>query len=656
MTQSRVCRLFAAACAGVILACATPPAGTTETDQFSVPLGVEFFDMGPYLTERLYIRLERAVDNLNGRIARSLEGDPSGRSAAPWYDPLAVARQLRHETPPAVTNIEWIEGDANSEALRRRYPGRIGAYDGANIYHAKSLFHPSFAFTLHISATIQVNGVLCGTDKVGHFFDKGFILYERYRELINRGVDDAKAWEEAVSLGADGSVLYSEGGVLGLWSSGVYSNADLAADYGGLKFYRNLTQPEKLGDVTLPPILVRDGHFWRINDHVRPDSDFFLVYATEHWNEALNPNLYAQGVRREIRRAVERRAERLRIYYADANGNPRPKQYFADKARELSTLKGEPYGHSGKFEDLVGLELCAREPDADVFEAARAGNVEALRVLMRPEDLGAREVKGASLLHIGVASPEVVRFLLDAGADLNARDESGRTPLHWAARIGASESVGALLAAGADVHALDAAGRTPLFDAAACGEPRLIATLVDAGANVDAATSLGVTPLMAAVRLGRADAADALRQAGANIEHTDAFGLTPLHIAAAAGDAECTHLLLTHGASANALTCGGSTPLMLAVRDGHYLAARSLVDAGADALAACPGGRTLLHEAALGGDAACVQLALSLGLPLEGEDADGKTALALAQAAGCDDAVRSLLTAYALAQSGDLAK
>ena len=56
----------------------------------------------------------------------------------------------------------------------------------------------------------------------------------------------------------------------------------------------------------------------------------------------------------------------------------------------------------------------------------------------------------------------IITALLDAGADLKARDEGGETPLHWAAEEGESPAIiTALLDAGADLKARDSLGETP---------------------------------------------------------------------------------------------------------------------------------------------------------------------------------------------------
>src|SRR5438094_401715 len=98
--------------------------------------------------------------------------------------------------------------------------------------------------------------------------------------------------------------VYSERGLLGLVTAGAYSNADLMGNYMGFCFYRNLTEPVMLKGETRPPLLVKEGHYWRLADHVRPDSDFFSWFISDHLNEALNPSLYRDDMKSRIRKAI----------------------------------------------------------------------------------------------------------------------------------------------------------------------------------------------------------------------------------------------------------------------------------------------------------------------------------------------------------------
>jgi ankyrin repeat protein len=87
-----------------------------------------------------------------------------------------------------------------------------------------------------------------------------------------------------------------------------------------------------------------------------------------------------------------------------------------------------------------------------------------------------------------------VQAELDKGADVNAKDEQGYTPLHNAAE-GHKEIVELLIAKGADVNAKDESGGTPLLAAARYGRKEVAKLLITAGADVNAKRDNGHTPL-----------------------------------------------------------------------------------------------------------------------------------------------------------------
>ena len=97
----------------------------------------------------------------------------------------------------------------------------------------------------------------------------------------------------------------------------------------------------------------------------------------------------------------------------------------------------------------------------------RNNDVAALRELLRAPGPKARDARGNSPLMYAAAlgTPDVLRLLLDAGADPNAANELGATPLMWCA--GDAAKVKLLLAKGAKVNIRSKLGRTPLLIAAA---------------------------------------------------------------------------------------------------------------------------------------------------------------------------------------------
>jgi hypothetical protein len=94
---------------------------------------------------------------------------------------------------------------------------------------------------------------------------------------------------------------------------------------------------------------------------------------------------------------------------------------------------------------------------------------------------------------------KVVRTLVQGGADVNAQDGAKRcTSLHMAARRGNAEVAAALLDCGADIEARDRLGDTPLRRSVNCNRVGVATLLVTRGANIDSVGSKGLTPRLAA--------------------------------------------------------------------------------------------------------------------------------------------------------------
>ncbi|MGA7413114.1 MAG: ankyrin repeat domain-containing protein, partial [Bryobacteraceae bacterium] len=160
---------------------------------------------------------------------------------------------------------------------------------------------------------------------------------------------------------------------------------------------------------------------------------------------------------------------------------------------------------------------------------------------------------------------ELKRLATTGGA--NSKDKLQTTPLHFAALYGNAASMKVLLDAGADPNALDNRGATPLVYAAYSFEKTKL--LVDHGARVQVAAKNGVTPLdVAAVVHGNAPSVRYLLEHGAEITkpdtksaRRDSYVLTD---AAERGDPETIKLLLAHGGDVTVLDGFGETPLMSA--------------------------------------------------------------------------------------------
>jgi len=131
---------------------------------------------------------------------------------------------------------------------------------------------------------------------------------------------------------------------------------------------------------------------------------------------------------------------------------------------------------------------------------------------------------------------ETVRRLLADGNPPEDAGEDGITPLMWAARYGAVQAMTLLLDAGADVNARDDRNRwTPLLHAIHKQRPRAVRLLLERGADANAATPGGVTPLLMAADDPDPSMVKALLEYGANPRAEGPGGTTPLTQAVSGG-------------------------------------------------------------------------------------------------------------------------
>jgi ankyrin repeat protein len=179
--------------------------------------------------------------------------------------------------------------------------------------------------------------------------------------------------------------------------------------------------------------------------------------------------------------------------------------------------------------------------------AAKGGNRAAMETLVAAKaDPNVKDRQGRTPLWGAVETDlEVVKFLVEKGADVNARDQINSTPLLWAAGFGKPETVAFLLSKKADVKAADDNGWTPLIWAAGLGQAQTVDLLVKSGADLAAADKqTGDTPLLRGARTGKADSLKTLLAAGADIKAKNKAGQTALHLAAASGSPEKVQILL----------------------------------------------------------------------------------------------------------------
>jgi ankyrin repeat protein len=216
--------------------------------------------------------------------------------------------------------------------------------------------------------------------------------------------------------------------------------------------------------------------------------------------------------------------------------------------------------------------------NAALQTAVRHRHLDIVRLLLEfgADVNAATEGESAALfvaLHCGNLNFDLVRVLVEAGADVNARDRVNNVPLTSAFRWhqDALPVVELLLAHGADVNARTQQGRTPLDKAVlylaspAIDHVRMIETLLRYGANPNPPRGDGQapgSPLCMVVSSGNVRVARLLIEAGADVNATDRWG-TPLTHAAAYGFDQLIRLLLDAGADPTVCDSEGRTPLGL---------------------------------------------------------------------------------------------
>ncbi|KAF7232320.1 hypothetical protein EG68_05324 [Paragonimus skrjabini miyazakii] len=125
--------------------------------------------------------------------------------------------------------------------------------------------------------------------------------------------------------------------------------------------------------------------------------------------------------------------------------------------------------------------------DIAVLEAAKRGNLAKLQRLITPANINCRDTQGrnSAPLHLaaGYNNVEVVEFLLESGADVNAKDKGGLIPLHNASSYGHVDVAALLIRYGTSVNAVDKWGYTPLHEAAQKGRTQLCSLLLAHGAD-----------------------------------------------------------------------------------------------------------------------------------------------------------------------------
>jgi hypothetical protein len=136
--------------------------------------------------------------------------------------------------------------------------------------------------------------------------------------------------------------------------SGVYSNADLYANFAGLKFYIGLTQPVNIGESVRPPLLKLTNGAWTLNSDTEISASVLRPFISDHLNEALNPSGFNAFLFPSVKKVIRKHScpewREIHKFATVAELNT--------KSLKLRNWNGEDYGFTEKSRMIDIGQLC----------------------------------------------------------------------------------------------------------------------------------------------------------------------------------------------------------------------------------------------------------------------------------------------------------
>ncbi|MBA2710510.1 MAG: hypothetical protein H0U57_07965 [Tatlockia sp.] len=313
-----------------------------ETDQFTLP-PYELFDLGETASQKLAEILDSVINRTNSEIQalvpKAAHSQHAASQLALRLKDSYIADLLYDQTGPGFPRwlrLDYLSKQSLPIQFKESRPWKT-------VYWlAFSPFPPAL---IGLTPTINLYNHYLGTDKLGHFFMQGHSYYKLYHFFLNSKKSAEQAHKAMVNYGQ-----IIEHSYMGTLINGIYSNADLSANYAGWKFYMNLFHKVRVGNKTLAPILVLKGNKWEFSKQV-DRSKLLEPFVSDHLNEALNPSFYAYS-RGQIRRQVQKRC----ADWIEKKGITKP--IITAKLEETSHWFGETYGHWLPQSTAITLETC----------------------------------------------------------------------------------------------------------------------------------------------------------------------------------------------------------------------------------------------------------------------------------------------------------
>jgi hypothetical protein len=326
-----------------------------ETDQFNLP-PTPLVDIGDEVSDHVSQSIKDAAARLNAHIAEhsvcvGLSPERPGRcgSVAEEREILAylrsdeaIAREVFKQLGDGVFPLSHIGGWLASHRFRGT-PATFKTSYGDSIY----ILSPTNYIT--ISPTVRLYGSEFGIDKIEHFFQQGYSYYRKYKRSLASGASAEEATRRAIKWGQMTERTY-----FGSLVSGVFSNADLYANFAGLKFYIALTQPVKIGESVRPPLLKMTNGAWALNSDAEISASVLRPFISDHLNEALNPSGFNLFLFASVKKVIRKHScPEWREIHKSATAAE-----LDTKSLQLRNWNGEDYGFTEKSRMIDIGQLC----------------------------------------------------------------------------------------------------------------------------------------------------------------------------------------------------------------------------------------------------------------------------------------------------------
>ena len=244
--------------------------------------------------------------------------------------------------------------------------------------------------------------------------------------------------------------------------------------------------------------------------------------------------------------------------------------------------------------------------------------------------------------------PEMVKYLIEKGADVNIPNDFGYTPILGAASGGKVECMQYLIEAGADINMKLPQGEALIHLAALSGNLDMVKMLVENGADINQRTDYGRIPVINALYSQQLEVIEYLVEHGANLNNRNHNNSTVMHSAMYRDSIKVVEYLIKKGAPIDEAEDNGNRPINIALGRGKADFVALLADAGADInLGSVHTGETLLHVASARGMSGLVETLIEKGAETDAKDNKGHTPLYYAGKYGNEHAYKILYKAGA---------